>query len=1213
MTTRHRGRKEGSSPPASQDVEDNASSVTGLRTRYERTKRLALLSKTMSVTNQQLHRRGPAAASLADPVESERRQLVEALAGTLASLGVNAPATGNFSQQIAAMCAAFERETASRKTAEEERAGADAARSALQALVATQREELHGLRQQIDNMNEAWRQQGSRANQQLTELNERYRALYATHHEFRVQADTIYAAFEHLRSAGLTGIWRVFGAALRDQELYDAVVLILTSGLFDEPYFRQQCRAGEIPRGLSPVVYYLRHGDRLARDPHPLFNIQHYRTQLPTERRGSNALIDYLQYGHGLAPHPLFMPSYYLEQLPGLANITGVAPLMHYCIAGPASGANPHPLFDNAYYEKQLEVAGVESPTNLLSFYLSGKTNASPHPLFDRPFYQSRYLQGQGGIDPLVHFLTVGDRQGANPHAYFHTRYYRLANPDLAQDEIPALVHFILKGAGEDRAPHPMFDLAYYKRANPGIAETGYRLLVHFVTEGEAKAANPHPLIDLAYVRRQLAERGIDDGLPFRALLDPANIDWLAPHPLFDVEFYRSRSPAAASYAGGAFLYYLLAGHKLDEPTHPLFDPAFYRAQAEAQGVELADPLVHFLTSDAGLNPHPLFDIDYYLRAGPPIDGSPLLHYLIRGDKRGRDPHPLFDVAFYKRRAGIEDEPALVHYLSDGSGDPHPLFDTEHYLAALPTKLPSGVAPLVHYLAGEDGDAADPHPLFDQPHYWSQVAEDERWGGPALLHYLSLGSAAPSPHPLFDLDFFGAAHSGSYTALVGFLRQFQTSDASRSLHRLEWREANREFCGLSYRLDHPELPAEEVPILHFLRGQEGQVRLSDRADGLLPAVVDRHQLQRAPVDFQRLIDCARERERRGVLSGGRLPRDDYGLVGDRLADAEIWWSAAADPVERIAGVGKLALYATEPGPGGLQLYHRQMIGALRDAGYATVVVGGLADENIVSAADIDLWVLHSGNDFHAWAGALAHLAQAVAGADHLLLVNDKIVGPIGGLKRLLRRMERDPAEILGLTEIVEGECLQADFLLVSGDALVSGALPRLLSAGIETAGVRIGASGDRITCAANSVGIAETWLRTVPDQIAWARAMPERLAELGLAEHLPKSVARRYADYLENWLVDRSGRVSQGEAFDPRHVFWDAMIDRGLPFLSKELLLINPMQVPTLIRLGEVCARYGDEGLHAALCSLAHTKSDFPRSYLRLSRMLVDAMAKVTA
>jgi hypothetical protein len=240
-----------------------------------------------------------------------------------------------------------------------------------------------------------------------------------------------------------------------------------------------------------------------------------------------------------------------------------------------------------------------------------------------------------------------------------------------------------------------------------------------------------------------------------------------------------------------------------------------------------------------------------------------------------------------------------------------------------------------------------------------------------------------------------------------------------------------------------------------------------------------------------------------------------------------------------------------------------------------------------------------------------------------LLLNDNLVGPIGDLQPLLRRLERDPAEIRGLSELVDGErCLQGDFMLVSGDSITSGALPRMLLAGLEAGEeshppkVWINDAwpgADRIAATIGYADVAEAWLKTIPDQVAWARALPESLAEFGLSTHLPRALGRRYADYLEAWLVDRSERVSQGEHFNPQHLFWDALIGPGFPFLNKELLLTNPMRVANLIRLGDVCTRYGDEASRAALRALAPSDTGFPRSYLRLSQALVDAAAAVMA
>jgi hypothetical protein len=1173
-----------------------------------------------------------------EPGRAERAELARSLAASLAEVGIPAAPSGDLLQVIGAFSAGVRQLTQGKQAAEAELARSIADRTALKALVATQREELQSLRQQVEAAIETLRQQRAIDGRQLTELNEQYGDLLKAHRELRVQADTIYSIFEHLRAEGLRGIWQVFGPALRDHEVYDAVVLILSSGLFDEAFFYRQCRSGEIPAGLTPLIYYLRRGDSLGRDPHPLFSQRHYRNQVTTLRVANNTLVDYLQAGHDVAPHPLFMPSYYVEQLPGLANITGVAPLVHYCIAGKVSGANPHPLFDIAYYRKELEARGVQPTTELVEFYLSGRApEISPHPLFDPEFYRSRYLADQSGTNPLVHYLTEGDTEGSNPHPYFHTRFYRLTNPDLAEDGSAALVHFVMKGADENRAPHPMFDLAHYKRANPELGETGYRLLAHFATEGEEKGSSPHPLIDLAYVRRQLTDRGADAGRPFRALLDPANVEWLSPHPLFDVTFYREVSPGASSYAGGAFLYYLLAGRKLDEPVHPLFDPGFYRAQAEANEIEITDPLADFLTNEregdgASLNPHPLFSVAYYLNAGAAIEGNPLLHYLERGDKRGRNPHPLFDVAYYKRTAGIEDEVAVVHYLGTAgrAGDPHPLFATEHYLAALPAPLPAGTVPLVHYLFDEDGAATDPHPLFDQDFYWSQIAAEERRIEPALLHYLAQGAAAPSPHPLFDRDYFAAGYRGVEPALAAFVRQFQEGDgAARALHLVDWREANRAFCSLSYLLDHPDLPPGEIPMLHYLRGRDPDDPLPEIEEPQFAggfAFISR-DLHHAAIDPQRLIDCVRERNRRSAAADRRTREADYHKLGEQLAGVEVWSALTGDDtglVARVADNARIAIYVLEPAWNGLRPYQRQMVAGLRDAGYVTVVVAPSAEdgEPLDDDNDVDVWVSHPDrrNDFRVWAAALAHLAPSLEGAEHLLLCNDNLVGPIGELRPTLQRLERNPAQIRGLTETVKGERrLQADLMLFGGEAMTSGALPRLLSTGLATSRpkqpleVPIGEDwegADRIAAIVDYAELSAAWAHGVPDQIAWARALPKRLDESGLATHLPRAIVGRYADYLEDWLVDRLERVEQGEHFDPQHVFWDALLGFGCPFVNKELLLVNPQRVPTLIRLGEICARYGDETALAALRALAPPgRTGFPRSYLRLSEALIDAAA----
>ena len=163
---------------------------------------------------------------------------------------------------------------------------------------------------------------------------------------------------------------------------------------------------------------------------------------------------------------------------------------------------------------------------------------------------------------------------------------------------------------------------------------------------------------------------------------------------------------------------------RMEAKSRPLlFHESYYREHAP--NVE-GDPYQHFLTTGwrQRLNPHPLFDVTFYLAQLPePLreDEDPISHFMTFGSRYGLDPHALFDTTFYMTRhadalGGLD---ALSHYLSKGSAhDPHPLFDTAFYLELNPKVAASGMSPLVHYVVhGNKEPYLQPHPLFDAQLY----------------------------------------------------------------------------------------------------------------------------------------------------------------------------------------------------------------------------------------------------------------------------------------------------------------------------------------------------------------------------------------------------------------------------------------------------------------------------------------------------------------
>ncbi len=80
--------------------------------------------------------------------------------------------------------------------------------------------------------------------------------------------------------------------------------------------------------------------------------------------------------------------------------------------------------------------------------------------LFDPNWYLATYPDvAKAGIDPLVHYLSSGHREGRDPGPKFSPCAYLEANPDVAQAGLPALWHCIVSGENEGRSPDPAADL----------------------------------------------------------------------------------------------------------------------------------------------------------------------------------------------------------------------------------------------------------------------------------------------------------------------------------------------------------------------------------------------------------------------------------------------------------------------------------------------------------------------------------------------------------------------------------------------------------------------------------------------------------------------------------------------------------------------------------------------------------------------------------
>lgn len=158
-------------------------------------------------------------------------------------------------------------------------------------------------------------------------------------------------------------------------------------------------------------------------------------------------LRHFLIYGwkEGRDPNDSFSVNYYLECNPDVRS-AGVNPFWHYVVAGKSEGRQP-----TAPSRKARAAAGdpVEERIN------AEREAIKDH--FDAAFYLRHYSDvAEAQLDPLVHFLQFGWKEGRNPNAGFSVDYYLEANPDVRSAGVNPFWHYVIAGKAEGRdAYHP--------------------------------------------------------------------------------------------------------------------------------------------------------------------------------------------------------------------------------------------------------------------------------------------------------------------------------------------------------------------------------------------------------------------------------------------------------------------------------------------------------------------------------------------------------------------------------------------------------------------------------------------------------------------------------------------------------------------------------------------------------------------------------------
>ncbi|GJD31119.1 hypothetical protein PMNALOAF_2372 [Methylobacterium adhaesivum] len=655
-----------------------------------------------------------------------------------------------------------------------------------------------------------------------------------------------------------------------DREPSSDYDLLARSGLFDATYYlRENPDVAEAK--ADPIVHYLTVGFLEGREPSAFFDGTGYREgDVAIKASGINPLVHWLRDGAAegraaplrragpatsdqvksdyalVARSGLFDIRYYLANNPDVAA-SGEDPIVHYLQFGYLDGRAPSAFFDgNAYRDRNADVR-------------------------------------EARLNPLVHWLRLGSAEGRMPpvrdgvaepgtdyalvarSGLFDEAYYLRSNPDVAESGLDPIVHYLTSGFREGREPAAFFDGKTYAQRYPDVGTAGQAPLVHWMRVGKAEGRRA-PIRDAA------------------ATTAGTDYDLVARSGLFDPAYYLRANPEVAAAGLDPISHYLQTGHASGRQPSEFFDGAAYLASHSEVAAAGLNPLVHWLRVGAEEGrPAPVatrnrrdgtdydlvarsgwFDPAYYLRQNPDVAEAgldPISHYLTGGFREGREPSAFFDGRGYGVRYPdvlLADIPPLVHWLRVGLREDREapfrpdaerktglrsdyevvtqsgLFDPAFYLRENPDVAEAGLDPVSHYLAGGFREGREPSAFFDGRGYRARYPDVVVADIAPLLHWLRFGLGENREAPIRrdaggeigpGSDYGDVAASGLFDRAFYLRDNPDVAEAGIDpvVHYLtagfrEGREPAAFFDGRGYRARYPDVVLADIaPLLHWLR------------------------------------------------------------------------------------------------------------------------------------------------------------------------------------------------------------------------------------------------------------------------------------------------------------------------------------------------------------------------------------------------------------
>lgn len=204
--------------------------------------------------------------------------------------------------------------------------------------------------------------------------------------------------------------------------LQGAALAMLRWEIDQDYYLAQVERSGLSTQGLDPAIHYVLVGADRGLNPVPWFSTHFYRqSNQDIVERGINPFLHYLVYGRSENRTP--------------DNI--------------AQGSTSLVVSTDTQTSKDADVRRADPTASEIE-----AMRAVLAPRFSIPFYLGMNPDvAAANIDPIVHFLHHGWREGRDPSPYFSVSNYLEMNEDVRRADINPYYHYIVSGEKEGRLP----------------------------------------------------------------------------------------------------------------------------------------------------------------------------------------------------------------------------------------------------------------------------------------------------------------------------------------------------------------------------------------------------------------------------------------------------------------------------------------------------------------------------------------------------------------------------------------------------------------------------------------------------------------------------------------------------------------------------------------------------------------------------------------